>query len=142
MSCSKGTYIRTLAGDIGKALGCGACLYSLERTGCGGYKAENAVKLETLEELYEKSDVRALENLLESPEKLFLDKSAVKLSAFYERLALNGAEIYIKKAGIPEKLFEKDRLCRIYDENNRFLAVGELLDFPDGKAVKIKYRLI
>ena len=141
VSCSKGTYIRTLAGDVGNALGCGACLYSLERTQCGRYKAEKAVKLEYLEELYEKNDVKSLENLLESPENLFLDKSAVKLEAFYERLAFNGAEIYIKKAGIPEKLFEKDRLCRIYNEKNRFLAVGELLDFPDGKAVKIKYRL-
>ncbi|MBP5245876.1 MAG: tRNA pseudouridine(55) synthase TruB [Clostridia bacterium] len=142
VSCSKGTYIRTLAEDIGKTLGCGACLYSLERTRCGAYTAENAVKLGLLEELYEKNYIKALEKLLESPEKLFLDKSAVKLPAFYERLALNGAEIYIKKAGIPEKLFEKDRLCRIYNEKNRFLAVGELLDFPDGKAVKIKYRLI
>ena len=48
ISCASGTYIRTLANDIGKALGCGAYLQELERTKIGDYKLENAVVLEKL----------------------------------------------------------------------------------------------
>ncbi len=47
--CSKGTYIRTLAMDIGKALGCGAYLVELRRTGVGDFGIDQAVTLETLE---------------------------------------------------------------------------------------------
>jgi tRNA pseudouridine55 synthase len=44
--CSKGTYIRVLAEDIGEALGCGAHLTALRRTASGGFRIENAVALE------------------------------------------------------------------------------------------------
>lgn len=46
--CSKGTYVRTLADDIGRRLGCGAYLTSLERTRIGDYKVEDAFGLEEL----------------------------------------------------------------------------------------------
>ena len=49
VECSKGTYIRALAADIGEALGCGAHLAALRRTASGGFDVENAVTLETLE---------------------------------------------------------------------------------------------
>lgn len=142
IACSKGTYIRTLGEDIGKALGCGACLDSLERLSCGKYTADQAVKLEDIEKLYDEGNTGAIENLLTSPESLFSDLPAVRFPEFYTRLSLNGAEIYLKKARIPEKLFENGDLCRLYTENNNFFAVGQLLDFPDGKAIKIKYRFV
>lgn len=47
--CSKGTYIRTLAEDIGEALGCGAHLVGLRRTGIGPFVIDGAVTLETLD---------------------------------------------------------------------------------------------
>lgn len=142
ISCSKGTYIRTLGEDIGKALGCGACLDSLERLSCGKYTTDEAVKLEDVEKLYNEGNTGAIENLLTSPESLFSDIPSVRFPEFYTRLSLNGAEIYLKKARIPEKLFENGDLCRLYTENNNFFAVGQLLDFPDGKAIKIKYRFV
>lgn len=49
VSCSKGTYVRVLAEDIGEALGCGAHLAALRRTRSGGFRLEDAVTLETLE---------------------------------------------------------------------------------------------
>jgi len=49
VKCSKGTYIRSLAYDIGKVLGCGAHLIALERTQAGKFKIENSVKLENLD---------------------------------------------------------------------------------------------
>ena len=48
VSCSKGTYVRTLCADIGKNLGCGAVLYNLRRTKCGTFSIENAVTVEQL----------------------------------------------------------------------------------------------
>ena len=140
VDCSKGTYIRTLAEDIGNALGCGACLDSLERTVCGVYRAADAVTVETLEKLYQNGDTTALAGFLQSAEVLFEDCPIVRLAPFYEKLALNGAEIYLKRARIPERLFEHGRLCRLYKENGGFYAVAELGDYPDGAAVKIKYR--
>jgi tRNA pseudouridine55 synthase len=53
VECSKGTYIRALAADIGEALGCGAHLVALRRTASGGFDVGNAVTLETLETLSE-----------------------------------------------------------------------------------------
>lgn len=49
VTCSKGTYIRTLAADIGRALGCGAYLVALRRTAVGRFRLEEAVGLEALE---------------------------------------------------------------------------------------------
>ena len=140
VDCSKGTYIRTLAEDIGNALSCGACLDSLERTVCGVYRAADAVTVETLEKLYQSGDTAALSGFLQSAEALFADCPVVRLAPFYEKLARNGAEIYLKRARIPERLFEHGRLCRLYKENGGFYAVAELGDYPDGAAVKIKYR--
>jgi tRNA pseudouridine55 synthase len=48
--CSKGTYIRTLAEDIGEALGCGAHLAGLRRTGSGRFRVEDARTLDALTE--------------------------------------------------------------------------------------------
>lgn len=49
VSCSKGTYIRTLAADIGRGLGCGAFLVALRRTAVGRFRVEDAVGLEALD---------------------------------------------------------------------------------------------
>jgi tRNA pseudouridine55 synthase len=51
VACSKGTYIRTLAADMGESLGCGAHLKSLRRLSCGDFSLEQAVSLEEIERL-------------------------------------------------------------------------------------------
>lgn len=50
MECSKGTYVRQLAEDVGNLLGCGACISKIERTKVGAFKIEDAVKVEELDE--------------------------------------------------------------------------------------------
>ena len=50
MSCSKGTYVRQLAEDVGEVLGCGACISQIERTQVGPFEIKNAVTLEELNE--------------------------------------------------------------------------------------------
>jgi len=55
IKCSKGTYIRVIAHDLGEKLGCGAVLSSLRRTAIGDYKVENAITVEKFKELYKNS---------------------------------------------------------------------------------------
>lgn len=73
--CSKGTYIRTLAEDIGNALGCGAHLAALRRTGSGGLTVDNAVTLEALAEMPEADR----EALLRTPDSLLDDWPLIRL---------------------------------------------------------------
>jgi tRNA pseudouridine55 synthase len=60
VSCSRGTYVRTLAHDIGAALGCGAHLISLERTCSGSFSMESAATLEQLAVSIEKDELSSL----------------------------------------------------------------------------------
>ena len=48
VSCSKGTYVRTLCADIGEKLGCGACLHSLNRLRSGEFDLADAYEVETM----------------------------------------------------------------------------------------------
>ena len=75
--CSKGTYVRTLAEDIGEALGCGAHLGAPVRTGSGALSLDDAVTLDHLEAL----DERAREALLLPPHALVADWPVVRLTA-------------------------------------------------------------
>ena len=68
VSCSAGTYVRTLCHDIGQKLGCGASMSSLRRTECGLFRVENAYTLEQIQ-IYA-SEGRAEELLLKT-ESLF-----------------------------------------------------------------------
>lgn len=60
VTCSKGTYIRVLAEDIGKTLGCGACLSALRRTRVAEFSVEGALTLEALEALPDEARVACL----------------------------------------------------------------------------------
>ena len=84
VSCSKGTYIRTLCKDIGEALGCGACMGSLRRTRAGDYTLADAVPLETLLESEHP------EAYLRPVDSLFSSLSAVTLTANQEKRCRNG----------------------------------------------------
>jgi tRNA pseudouridine55 synthase len=60
IECSKGTYIRVLAEDLGAALGCGATLERLRRTGVGGFRVDAALELDTLERMSPDQRLEAL----------------------------------------------------------------------------------
>ncbi len=128
---SKGTYIRTLIADIGKKLGCGAAMSALERRVAGSFTLEAS---HTLDEL-EKMDEAELCSLLIPTEKLFEDCEKISLGDFYTRLAKNGAEIYLSRAGIKTHKVTGDRV-RIADSQGDFFALGELREYPAGIAIK------
>lgn len=129
VSCSSGTYIRTLCADIGNALGCGGVMASLTRTRAGDFSLENAVTLEqldgmTLEERY---------GLLIPTESLFSAVPHVALPDFYYKLCLNGCEIYQKKIKSNFSIGERVRLC---SPSGEFFALGEVREYENGTAIK------
>lgn len=128
---SKGTYIRTLAADIGKRLQTGAVMSALRRDRSGSFTIEDAHTIESLENL----DKDALHSLVVPTEKLFEDLEEIILPPFYERLAKNGAEIYLSRAKISLDATVGTRV-RMKDEDGAFYALGEVRDYPAGLAVK------
>ena len=126
--CSKGTYIRTLCADIGKKLGCGAVMSSLERTHSANFTLDASHTIEELENMT--PEERAA--LVIPTESLFADLPAVNVNDFYTKLIKGGTELYQKKL---RTSFEDGTLVRLR-HNNSFIALGKVTEFPDGSAVK------
>ena len=120
VTCSKGTYIRTLAEDIGRQLGCGAHLIGLRRTATANYKIEQAMTLVQFENLSAEQRLLALQ----PPDSAVLHLPAVTLDADSTHYLQQGQAIWC--AGTVPK-----GLLRLYGENEVFLGLGELLS--DGK---------
>lgn len=128
VSCSSGTYIRTLCSDIGAKLGCGAAMAALERTEAGGFSIDRAFSIAELEAMNEEQRAEALI----PTESLFAALKEVRLPEFYERLCRNGCEIYQKKIGTSFELGQRVRICG----KDGFFGLGEVRDYPDGSAIK------
>jgi tRNA pseudouridine55 synthase len=91
VTCSKGTYVRTLAEDIGEKLGCGAHLVALRRTGVGALTLENSVTLDTLSDATpEERDswLQPVDALLSNFEAVYLDADASRRFTQGQRLRL------------------------------------------------------
>lgn len=131
VSCSKGTYIRTLCADIGKKLGCGGVMASLERMTAGGFDVESSITLEALKEM----TAEELEKSLMSIEEFFGDLEKIRLNSFFSTLALNGAHIYVSKIKSACPLAVGQRVL-MYTSENKFFALGEVTETDDGDAVK------
>lgn len=126
--CSKGTYIRTLIADIGKALGVGAAMKALCRTEASGYSLEDSCTLEELE----KMSAEEREEKIMPIESVFRDERELILPPFFSRLARCGVEIYLKKIKFEAKPSER---VKLFDENG-FFALGEVREFEGGLAIK------
>ena len=120
VTCSKGTYIRTLAEDIGAILGCGAHLIGLRRTETAGYLLSQAITIERLEAMT--TEVRESQLLPVDSAIAHLPKVTLNADAAY--FLLQGQAVWV--AG---KIPNSD--LRVYDENKAFLGLGFLQE--DGK---------
>lgn len=129
VTCSGGTYIRTLCADIGKTLGCGGVMATLERREACGIKIENSY---TLEELSNMDDTQKQE-ILKDTESLFSDLPSVVLSEFFEKLFRDGCPVYQKKIRTDFAVGER---VRVYSHNGEFFALGEACMRDDGNAIK------
>ncbi len=131
VSCSKGTYIRTLIVDLAARVGALAAMSALERTACAGFLLQDAYDLSQLEEAKEHG---TLASTLIPTERLFSHLEELRLSPFYERLACNGQPVYAKRARF--SLWEDGKLVRLCKENGEFFALGRCVTAQEGIAVK------
>lgn len=111
VACSKGTYIRTLAADIGAALGCGAHLAALRRTRVGALDVADAVTLEQIEAMA----AEQRDDLLQAPDALLADLPVVQLTEQESARLLLGQAI--RWAGTPS------HRCRLSGPHG-FFGVG------------------
>jgi len=121
--CSKGTYIRTLAEDIGAAIGCGAHVINLRRTAAGHFQEQEMVSLTTVRAAAEQG-IEALDQLLLGTDSMLRNAPALMLHesvAFYFR---QGQPVMVPRAPTEGRV-------RIYAESGDFLGAGEVLD--DGR---------
>ena len=124
--CSKGTYIRTLAEDIGQTMGCGAHLKGLERTQTGNFQLSEALSIEALEAMPMASREKALMPI----DVLLEELSSIKL---------NMAELdAIKKGQSIDFMSKNDKEVRLYSPSGQFVGVGQ----PDLKGRLFPKRLI
>ncbi len=124
VSCSKGTYIRTLAEDIAESLGTVGHLTALERTEVGDFTLAQSLTFEQLQAVIDSSGFEGLDQQLISPEEAVNHLPLVELHAgegYYVRL---GQAIFVPNAPL-------EGLVRIKEGEGDFIGIGEMLD--DGR---------
>ena len=128
VTCSKGTYIRTLCHDIGQKLGCGACMASLKRTRSGQFSIEDAI---TLSEAERRMKEGTLEEMLVSVESVFSGLPVITVKPGFEVMAQNGNSFYPNQIRRDDNgkirqttgETEKREEARLYDESGRFYGI-------------------
>lgn len=129
VSCSKGTYIRTLCYDIGEKLGCGATMTELVRTRVGNFQIENAYRLSEIEAL-KKAD-RISEIVLAS-DAVFAELKAFQITDQAAKYLLNGNKLFanqlVSKEGQCKSAVKNTEQVRVYNEHGVFTAVYEYVE--------------
>lgn len=119
ISCSKGTYIRTLCHDIGQKLGCGACMEELTRTKVGRFELADSFNLQQVEEMKESG---RLEEIIVPIDAMFSEYEPVTIKKEFAAFAYNG-NLFMPKH-ICEKITLTDgKQVRVYDEKGSFIAI-------------------
>ncbi|EEB77914.1 tRNA pseudouridine synthase B [marine gamma proteobacterium HTCC2148] len=124
LECSKGTYVRSIAEDLGQALGCGAHVSALRRTKAGPFSLEDSVTMNTLETLKQNDAVAQMDDLLLPADTAVKSLPLVELGesgGFYMR---QGQPVLVPNA-------PGSGMVRVALETGEFLGVGEILD--DGR---------
>jgi len=127
ITCTKGTYVRSLAEDIGELIGCGAHVVGLRRRQAGPFAIEETCTLEKLEDLKAESGERALDETLLPVSAAVADYPVIEMTELTASYFVQGQPVQI--AGVKE-----EGLVSVYSEameDKIFVGVGEILD--DGK---------
>lgn len=121
VTCTAGTYIRSLCDDIGKTLGCGAVMTELRRISANGFSIDNAVTLEKLETLVKENNVESVFIPIESALMSYAEITVTKPQA--NRFHNGGALSYERLHGdYPIGIY------RVYSPERQFLGLGEILE--------------
>ncbi|MDO5516207.1 MAG: tRNA pseudouridine(55) synthase TruB [Clostridium sp.] len=129
VSCSKGTYIRSLCFDIGEKLNVGATMVELNRSETSVFKQEESVNIEDLTEDNIQNYLISIEDALKFYPKLVVNSSFTKLLA-------NGVKVFDRR--LTSETREKGILYRVYDSEGIFIGLGK----QDDKGFKIEKLLM
>ncbi|MBQ9544311.1 MAG: tRNA pseudouridine(55) synthase TruB [Clostridia bacterium] len=127
VTCSKGTYIRTLLCDLAGHAGALCAMSALERTACCGFTLDDCVSFGELENSGDP------EKFLSLTERLFSSLPRVDLGDFHKKLSVNGQPVYEDRSGLVFP--ETGRRVSMYS-GEKFFAVGEVVMTDEGKALK------
>lgn len=126
VTCSRGTYVRTLAADMGHALGCGAYLKTLRRMACGHLKVEQSVTIDELEHQFGRDSIPLISLRAALNHMRMVDWEGRLLS----RLRLGQQQVL---AQIGDRR-EAERLVGIVDPRGELAAIAEWTeDLPEGR---------
>ena len=117
VSCSKGTYVRTICHDVGQALGCGAVMTGLRRVISSGYRVEDAITSDQAQQL---ADAGMLGQKVLPVETAFAVYEQIQLTAKNARLFQNGVRLASLKAGC---VGMEGTFC-VFGPDRRFLGLG------------------
>ncbi|MGK0441641.1 MAG: tRNA pseudouridine55 synthase [Pseudohongiellaceae bacterium] len=121
VSCSKGTYIRSIAEDLGKALGCGAHVSKLRRVGAGPFDESQLITLEQLQILRDREAFDELDTLLLPVDTALKHLPSVVLDNEMVAYIKQGQAVMVPKAPQGSEF-------KIYAESGDFLGIGEIND--------------
>ena len=119
VSCSAGTYIRSLADDIGQVLGCGAVISELRRTNANSISIERTI---TLEELQRAVDEGRVDELIAPCDEMLSCYPSVYVSEKQASRFCNGGELDLTRI----KKHPDDGLCRVYSPEKKLLGLGRI----------------
>lgn len=120
VSCSKGTYIRTLIDDIGRRLGCGAVMTGLTRTRANGVDLSECLSLEELGALCEKGEPESSLHTVDS----LLPYDIIKVTDNQAKRFSNGGELDCARL----KITPEEGLYKVYSHGGAFLGLGEITE--------------
>jgi len=118
VECGKGTYIRSLAHDIGEALGCGGHVTDLVRLLCGGFPVEEAVTLEQIEEAVDTPE--GWQQYLYPVDRVLMGLKSITLGAQAEEHLRHGQAISLGRPELEAGYLEE---CRAYNSLGVFMAL-------------------
>lgn len=119
VSCSKGTYIRTLCENIAEKLGTVGYMKELNRTKVGDFKIEDSIKVKELEENILKHNLSKIITI----EELFKEKEKVELTDNEIKKYLNGVQIPVNEIYSKTNNNNNEEVCRVYYKN-KFIGLG------------------
>ncbi len=125
ISCSKGTYIRTIIHDMGVETGAGATMTALTRTRSGCFTLKDCYRLGQIKEVFEKEGHAGVEKLLMPVEWIYKGLPRALLDGEQTRLFLNGVVLDANRVAFDED-DGYDGLYRIVGHDGRFLAIGQI----------------
>lgn len=123
ISCSKGTYIRSLCRDIGDTLGCGGCMKSLVRTKVSHFNIEDSMTLGAIEGFVKEG---IFEEKVTKVDDMFLNFDRVVVKEEFSKLIYNG-NIFHNNNLIKPELPVNTRQVRVYDYLNQFIGIYEYI---------------